>query len=521
MNGDVEIEKLKAIARSQGGDCLSRTYQGVDTKLAWQCARGHIWQSRPSKIKKGQWCPFCIGKHKTLADMKAFARAKGGDCLSDTYVNSTTPLIWQCERGHEWKARPSNVLFGTWCPTCCGQRQSIADLVALANERGGECLSPVYRGAAKKHLWRCKDDHTWQATPNSLKNGSWCPECHVNYGEEICRLYFQAIFGMPFPKCRPEFLRTGYRGKMELDGYCKDLRLAFEHHGVQHYRTVSHFHQNGKSLEKQRARDRIKLVLCAQARVRVVEIPSVPDITSVHDLPKCIARGLESLGIDPPIPPENVTVSLDDVYDRSCLDELRLIAESRGGELISSVYLGDRTKLRWRCAAGHEWDAVPGNVKSGAWCALCYGNVTKSIDEVRNVVVKKGITLLSAEYHGNKAKLRWACAKGHEWMATPQRVMHSTGCPRCAGQDKSIDDMRLLAQQNSGLCMSTAYRNMNAPLDWQCSHGHRFTATPNTVLRHKQQWCPVCRLSQRQQERITSRWGSHLLFANNTQEKIF
>jgi hypothetical protein len=253
----------------------------------------------------------------------------------------------------------------------------------------------------------------------------------------------------------------------------------------------------------QRERDRIKLILCAQAGVRVVEIPSVPDITSIRELPKCIARGLESLGIVPPIPPESIAVSLEGVYERSCLDELRRIAEARGGELLSSVYLGVRTKVRWRCAAGHEWDAAPGSVRSGAWCALCYGNVKKSIDEVRNAVAPKGITLLSAEYQGNKSKLKWRCANGHEWMATPQRVMHGTGCPRCAGRNKSIDDMRRLAQRKGGVCLSTAFRNMNAPLEWQCSNGHRFAATPNTVLRQKQQWCPECSVLQRRQERVT------------------
>lgn len=198
------IDDMRVLARQRGGDCLSDEYLGVDAKLKWRCANGHVWENRPAKIKKGQWCPFCIGKHKTIEDMKALAKARGGDCLSENYTNTSTPLRWRCEHGHEWEARPGNILFGTWCPYCRGQRQSIADLKTLAKGRGGDCLSSDYRGATKKHLWRCRDGHTWHAAPNSIKNGSWCPKCHVNYGEEICRAYFEAIFGMAFPKCRPE-----------------------------------------------------------------------------------------------------------------------------------------------------------------------------------------------------------------------------------------------------------------------------------------------------------------------------
>ena len=62
---------------------------------------------------------------------------------------------------------------------------------ALARSRGGACLSIDYLGQGDKLEWRCKDGHRWRATPASIKYGSWCPHCHINYGEEICRVYFE------------------------------------------------------------------------------------------------------------------------------------------------------------------------------------------------------------------------------------------------------------------------------------------------------------------------------------------
>ena len=46
------------------------------------------------------------------------------------------------------------------------------------------------------------------------------------------------MFGAKFPKLRPDWL-VGPNGKrLELDGYCKEFCLAFEHHGEQHYKEL-------------------------------------------------------------------------------------------------------------------------------------------------------------------------------------------------------------------------------------------------------------------------------------------
>jgi hypothetical protein len=55
------------------------------------------------------------------------------------------------------------------------------------------------------------------------------------------------------------------------------------------------------------------------------------------------------------------------------MEELNTIAQSRGGQLISKNYLGDKEYLTWECAEGHRWEAAPGIVKGtqkrkGTWC---------------------------------------------------------------------------------------------------------------------------------------------------------
>ena len=41
-----------------------------------------------------------MGKAYTIQDMREFAAARGGACLSAAYVNDKAPLRWSCAGGH-------------------------------------------------------------------------------------------------------------------------------------------------------------------------------------------------------------------------------------------------------------------------------------------------------------------------------------------------------------------------------------------------------------------------------------
>ena len=56
-----------------------------------------------------------------IDDMKAAARFRGGECLSDSMTKGDlfTPLRWKCQFGHEFEMTPNAVLKGGhWCPDC-------------------------------------------------------------------------------------------------------------------------------------------------------------------------------------------------------------------------------------------------------------------------------------------------------------------------------------------------------------------------------------------------------------------
>ncbi|MDA0080531.1 NAD-dependent epimerase/dehydratase family protein [Brachyspira hyodysenteriae] len=65
------------------------------------------------------------------------------------------------------------------------------------------------------------------------------------------------------------------------------------------------------------------------------------------------------------------------------IEDLKKAAEFRGGKLLStSMTKGDlHTKLKWACAEGHEFEASPFTViKAGHWCEKCMPDYTWNFD---------------------------------------------------------------------------------------------------------------------------------------------
>ena len=176
------IDDMQALAKTKGGECLSTVYRDILGKLTWRCAKGHEWSATANDVKNsGSWCPVCAGvKKHDLKTMMDIARNRGGECLSNEYVNSKTKLQWRCAKGHEWAATPFTIKNGdSWCPYCARKAKlTIEEMRQIAILRGGECLSESYVNGSTKLQWRCRSGHEWLAAPDNVKNGeSWCPIC--------------------------------------------------------------------------------------------------------------------------------------------------------------------------------------------------------------------------------------------------------------------------------------------------------------------------------------------------------
>lgn len=127
-----DLEGMRALAASKGGECLSEEFHSVGKPMRWRCALSHEWVAAPKTILYGyhdSWCPVCAGarrsrtiRAKRLELMRSIAAGHGGECLSDEYVSNTSPLSWICSAGHRWTAKPLAVCQnGRWCPVCSAE----------------------------------------------------------------------------------------------------------------------------------------------------------------------------------------------------------------------------------------------------------------------------------------------------------------------------------------------------------------------------------------------------------------
>ncbi len=438
------IEEMRDIAKERGGRCLSNIYINSKTKLLWECKEGHQWEATPSKIKHGQWCPYCAGMVKlTIKEMKSVAKKREGRCLSAVYINARSNLLWECKKGHQWEATPGSINSGTWCPQCGKMntakaltlKNGIEKMQKIAKERGGICLSKKYIKWDSKLDWECKEGHQWKAVPNSIQNGSWCPVCSSGLGERICREFFEQLFEKKFPKRFPEWLINQKGNQMELDGYNKSLRLAFEHHGLQHYSAIKFFSKSENWLKKRQADDKLKRELCELQGIVLIEVPEIPTLLLVENVKAFIREDCERHSIPLPVDFDSKKVDLQNAYftysAKSTLETLKLIAKERGGRCLSNTYINAKTKLLWECTEGHQWETAPTNIKSGRWCPICGGKVKLTIEEMQKIANKRKGKCLSEKYINNNTKLLWQCKEGHQWETTPSNIKMGRWCPKC------------------------------------------------------------------------------------------
>ncbi len=174
------------------------------------------------------------------------------------------------------------------------------------------------------------------------------------------------------------------------------------------------------------------------------------------------------------------------------LAEIHQIAIAHEGKCLSDQYFRGNLRLTFQCKKGHVWKATSANIKKGTWCRKCYVVSQRlTIQDMVELAKKRNWKCLSTNYDGANSNLLWECSLGHRWEARPSNITGSnSGCPHCAGQVLTIEDMHDLARRNKGKCISSRYVNSKSKLKWECQYGHSFEMKPNQV--QQGQWCVVC-----------------------------
>lgn len=278
MRRKCNIEFFRSFANEKNGICLSDSYTNCHNKLKFKCEFGHIWETTASNALRNNWCPICGGSQRlTINDMQILAKNKNGKCLSLTYINSGSKLLWECSNGHIWSAVPESIRSGCWCPICANKNipLSIDMMQEIAKSRKGVCLSESYINSHTKLYWRCEHGHTWFASPTNIKSGKWCPKCKRSVGEEQIEKYFvdnciEYVREKSFDNC------IGSK-KLRFDFYLPGYNILIEYDGHQHFKPVAFggcsVEKANKTFLKTVKNDEIKNKYCADNSITLIRIP--------------------------------------------------------------------------------------------------------------------------------------------------------------------------------------------------------------------------------------------------------
>jgi hypothetical protein len=381
---------------------------------------------------------------KHIDDGRRYAESKKGRLIS-TKINEKKDYVeWECSAGHLWSQPMSSTLSNrSWCAICSGNTpRNLQVLIDIAKSRGGKVLSTEYKNVDTSYDFECSLGHKFSNGFKSVESrGQWCPTCNKgSKSEEICRTTFEQLFGFKFPKYRPEWLRNSRGFRMEIDGYCKELKIGFEYQGRQHF----DYPLYGSDVKKRKADDKLKAQLCKSHGVHLFII----DYTMPYeDFPKQIQKQARKFGISLPENFSKIEVDIFKAYIRKDrISELRDLLSPKNIEVLSPKYLGSNNPVELKCLiCDHKWLALGNsffNSKRVSGCDKCVrakaGLRNKlSLTHLQEFAEKRGGVLLSKEYVQSAHVYRWKCSVGHIFEKQFSNMkFRDEFCPDCEGGAK-------------------------------------------------------------------------------------
>lgn len=492
------LEEFKKIAIAKEGWCISTTYK-TNRKLKFRCKFNHEWDARPSEIKNNNtWCPICSSnKRYSLSDMKDIAAKRGGQCLSKEYFNVHSKLEWKCADGHTWFAKPNNIISSdSWCPECnsflserkcryifevildCKFKKNRKMLDGLELDGYNNSLNLAFEYQGKQHtqlhtlFTKTQKDLDERIETDSFKIKK-CKELGVNLiviptDESITdsRLLSYIVkelkrIGIEVGSHMENFKFEDFYKNLSI---IKDLQVIAKERG-------------GKCLSSTYVNKNNKMNW-------ECDLGHVWQATPHHIkfgswCPEC--SGNQKLGIQ---------------------KMHQLAADKNGKCLSTEYTNVDTALLWECKSKHKFIEKPRAIIYHGTWCPDCSRRTKWNLEKVKLLAEKKGGKCLSNHYiNYDSTKYVWNCRYGHEWEATLASVkLH--WCPECANNKKKrIEDMQALAKVYNGICLSIEVKNNKDLLKWRCNKGHEFTKRPNDIV-SKQSWCGKCNKIEKKIDRL-------------------
>lgn len=223
-------------------------YINAHTKILHKCKTcGHEWMSKPSSILVGYGCAKCAKVKKLTHDeyKKKVEETSSNIEVVEEYINMCTKILHKCKIcGHEWNAKPSDIVTGHGCPICSKR--------AIGNSP--EYKNSIWASEYKKYFSRyMTEEQMKKYMPHSDKKIEVkCPNCNKRKEISPNTLLRNGLGcicgdGISYPNKFVYFLlkqlnieiklefSPKWANKKKYDIYIPSLNCIIENHGKQHY----------------------------------------------------------------------------------------------------------------------------------------------------------------------------------------------------------------------------------------------------------------------------------------------
>ena len=299
MTADEFFDKMQEIY----GDRLDfshSVFRGINKPVDYECKIHGHQHNGARTLLSGDGCDYCSGRKFYGPDFVRLAREVHGDKYNYSQVgeikNKVQIVTIGCPVHGPYPQRVDLHLLGHGCPECYGQsnkwdtKERARRFFEKAHKMHGDQFDYSEANYVDKRTpirIRCKKHDYWfTCRPDEhvhVRSAGCCPYCTAPKSELEVMLWLDAqhipyIHNKPIPNNDPTLELEDLKADFYLEN--GDERIIIETNGPQHYKEINFFHNNPKSMKKnkrdfkkQQHRDQYLRQYCKEEGITLLEIP--------------------------------------------------------------------------------------------------------------------------------------------------------------------------------------------------------------------------------------------------------